>query len=410
MPYTARSYVWLCLLVLLLSACTGTSEQSPETLLVVANRAADDDAAHIALLRSSTLSSLIPAEQRRLEARTALPANPIAYDLRSRANRRDSLVVLSRERAELGILSFFDVADLDPENLPDRLERLRPDVRLELSTLAIDSNNVSVAPEGLCPVALQVSATGRYLALLSDSQLSGCNVISNSAISILDMGSSPGATPTLVFHEETFPIFSRSFYMLQAEDNDRLFYFRESTGDPDMRVVRLSQARVDNGDLASERVALLTNSDAIVDIAPLGNSLVLLQNSQFVAINSFAESPQVQEAISSSSGSRRIIRNDFAKPPLRLYTLSSNRFSIHRSLSDDAPQSINLSAQDGTLESINDFLYLVDRERVIRFDVLTYDGGSLNNSAFLSLNTPELRDPVFVTWIEARLEALANAR
>ena len=56
---------------------------------------------------------------------------------------------------------------------------------------------------------------------------------------------------------------------------------------------------------------------------------------------------------------------------------------------------------DGTVESFNQFAYIVGEEGIAKFDVLAADSTDNLNTLIGGASVTEITNPVFITWVRA---------
>ncbi len=385
-----RKFRWLSLVLLigLLSACTGSFEDLPPTLLIVGYTDTGSGEGTIALVEDRTLNADTAAEGLVFlsDSLRTLPAPPLAFDVVDRINNRTQLIVLSRDDSVAGnpaYLSFVNLQDIDPDN-PVDFDFNSPQITIN----DLDSSRI------FCPSAVQVSRSGQYLALLNDQ--SACGQSESDAIDIIDLNASGG--PALV--ERINFVFVDSFYLLQSPDDNDFLYFFEDSVEPILRKLSL-----ESESLTQEDVVTIPNGDTIYSVVPVGSDLILLQDQQFIPVLNFETVPELQEAIDTSSGSRQIIPDDY-RSSQKLLFLGSNRLTVHLDASDEAEETAAVTATYGTLEPLNRFAYLVGEGRITKFDELTYDGSGSVSQKIATFTLTELTQPNFITWLQAKVEAL----
>ncbi len=162
----------LLLLLGVVAGCTGTTENVPPLLLAIGRQ----DPANAAAYQMVLVEDNYTANQSTLRTLTIvagserpLPYPAIASDVVDRAGARTSMVVLTRDLAPgtdpPSALVSFGLTGIDPA---------APTAFQELSTIPLTGAGGALqAYAPLCLTGLTVSATGRYVTLLSDPR--ACN-------------------------------------------------------------------------------------------------------------------------------------------------------------------------------------------------------------------------------------------
>ena len=373
-------WLWALLLpvLVLVSGCTGTVEEIPETLLVVGFTSGNQG--RLVLIENNVLQTDIPLTERLrwlTESVRDLPGLPLAADVVDRAFERRALVVLSRDGAS-SYLSVFN-----PSNLaPDRLEGFHETARIALNDL------LGPRPTVICPTRLQVSSTGRFATLLH--QPDACRASGDISISVLDLSLDP---PQFVRHYEgLFPLVANALVLDQADDT---LYFLEEVG-----------ARVELRSLALDRLAerpvIIGDADIdarnVQDMGIVLDSMVVLGSGSFVAFENYRAPGDATPPVATSPSSRRLISSDFADLE-RVIILGRANFTVHLSVTDTAqPPATLRDYQSGTVEALNRLVFVVGSGRVAVFDELSYHEDA---PALTPIPLPDLTAPAFISWFPA---------
>jgi hypothetical protein len=372
-------------LLLMLAACTGTFELRPPILLAVTF---DDGAPQVALIRDNfaTTSAGTPRELTFLDtSRRPLPAPAVAIDVVDRAGDRPTLTVLSRETAApfRGHLSGFDLAGIDPADPTAFAEDA--DYSRDLTDLLRNQPELADDAE-YCLVDLQISRSGRYLALLEDRTVCGAEDVT--ALYVVDLDDD-----SLVIAVDTEPLVAAGLYLDQGDDT--LHFVVEGVGNAGLERITLG-----SGDRTV--VADITGQEQ-VDVgrvaAPPGAEgvrLVALSSDSFQAINDDLSPAEVGPELSTEVGARALIADPF-ELSAQLFILGASRFTVHNSLDADGGRSASVAAGGGTFQPEELFVYLASETRIYIFDALVDDGDGPPSLAPFSL--PELITPGPVTWL-----------
>ena len=427
-------------LMVLLGACTGTSESGVPVLLVVGYQDDVNNGAEGKIgLVNDTFGIAGPSPDRLsfIEGSSRdLPATPLAYDITDRSNSRDSLVVLSRNDSSangtggnLAFLSFFNLSSVDPDD-PTSFEATRDDVALNTQ---VDTTNPDL-PLNLqfCPVDVQISDSGRYAALLHDGE--PCNIRGLQAVDIIDLQPTSATPETPVLLERfDVQVVPASFYLRQeqpgAADN-RLYYLTNVPTGVQINEVTLPSESASNpeiittpgpGETSDVRtvVSVPTDNQEVEDLglvftqgdANTGDLvLVTLFDESFVPINNFANTgvdtvpgPTRGERVSTIEQSRQLITDDFFQAE-NLYILGEDEFAVHQNVTSEAEDTADIVAADAVYEPNNRFIFFVSNQTVRLFDPTQFqaDQGEITDDIeFTPFSIAELANPVFVTWIQA---------
>ncbi len=376
-----------------LVGCTGTESPVTPTLLAIGfdNR--------VGLLETTLLETEVPRDERVFFAERTLPTiggvavdEPVAADLIDRDNNRDRLVVLSRAPGDpnLSALNLYDTSNLDPNDPTSFRVLPTSPILLSFGNIVVDPT-LDIVSETFCPAALQVSRTGRYVALLSRRDLPGCEDLLSDTIDIIDLDN-PNA-PVLIERIDD-PLIDSVLYLEQQDDV--LYYFREVAGG----------ARLRELDLASleDRARVTIDTTDIAAARPVGSALVVLENDTFTPILDFSENPVVGDAVETSSNSDRLVSDDFLAEA-GVYVLGTTTLTVHLTILDEEEDSLSLRSDAEVYESLNRFIYFVSTNRINKFDALSYVGEELSSRDLLPLIIDDLPSPVFATWLRVNVSA-----
>ena len=394
-----RQIINYSLLLLFFSACSGTSESQPSTLLIIGfdNKIGLLDTCLLTNdIASDCPSSTLVTEEnpRPLLLERALPeeSESLGFDIADRDNRRDELVVLSAKglgNERIAYLSFFTIENIDPNPQNTQLSESKPFITLKLENIPID-NDVSPQPASFCPTDVQLEEEGNYVAFFSDQNV--CNASLVNAIDIIDLQTSP---PTLVKHIELGNSVPKGFYIDQIDD--KLYYLQESGSRIALTSLLLDDDIIDNEE---QEVINFDNDETVIDMLSLGEELIVLNEEDFIIIENFRGEAKVNATIETTFDiNKQIINDDFFRTR-HLYLLSESDFAPYPTLNPtEEPESSRVSAIIGTYESINTFIYLLSNQQVQKFDALTFDFDVTPRLSSFTINT--LNDAKFITWIQA---------
>lgn len=380
-------------LIFCLTACTGSFESLPSTLLLVGfNEAGIGKLGLIdaELVRGNdTNITLIENSPRTLDDDGTQRGDIQSVDIVDRRGNRSELVVLSRTASDGSstsnqiFISFFKIENIvagNPINFALDRSLLINDLDTELN---------------FCAQEIQVSLDGRYVAVSHDFEL--CNSGEETAIDIIDLESDPPEILERI--QPTGGINPNAFFMLQGSST-RLFYLENSTNFAILNAVTIPSLEKDSEPPNIEE----TNPDDIVDMAQFDNSsLIALVNNRFLLINSFITAPEVQAPVDSESNSQGLVHNDrFVGDEVSI--LTSNRLVIHKDISDSEPLFASSSARDASITP-NEFIYLLSDSQIAVSDLISF---RLNESVSITgKSVDELVgniEAAFITWVFAAFE------
>ena len=426
------------LMFCLLSACTGTEESQPITLLIIGFEdkvGLLDTCLLVDLINDSCASKslgtvdnprpLLPESERDLPE----DSEAISFDISDRNNERDELVVLSvkGENSErVAYLSFFNLTNIDPTPSEAKLidSRTFPfcsDGRSScFITLELNSSDINIdediSPTEFCPTEIQISEEGRYISFFNNQTDCGTSLVNS--INIIDLNENP---PLLIKHIELGESIPEGFYIDQIDD--KLYYLQESAGNLKLFSLSLDGDGDDIKDRDEEEVTSFDDNDeTVVDMRSIGNGdeLVVLNEEDFILISNFRNKAQVSASspISTSFNTNELVIHDDFFITQHFYLLSNTDFVPYNTPSaGEDPESANISSTtvSGTFESINTFIYLIanqgsDKLTISKFDALTYDFQDIPRLSFFSINSPSnttdaTLEAKFISWIQATITA-----
>ena len=398
--------IYLLLLLLFLSACSGTSESQASILLVIGfdKKVGLLDACLITSeIADDCPSSTIATEEneRPLLFEHDLPegSEPISFDITDRDNKRDELVVLSAKGSgnqRTAYLSFFRVSGINPDPQSAQLPESRSFLALKIENIIIDSD-VSPQPTSFCPTDVQVDEEGRYIGFFSSNSTS-CSGGLVDAIDIIDLQTSP---PTLVRHIELGISFPKGFYIDQVNQrDDKLYYLQKSGSKVALTSLLLNDDITDNDE---QEVTKFDNDEEVIDMLALGDKLIVLNKEDFIVIDRFRFSTEEKTNTVTATpfdNNKQIIIDDFFRTPY-LYLLSDSSFVPYPTLNptEEPKDASAFSITDGTFESINTFIYLLSNQSIRKFDALTFDFEDTPSLTSFTINA--LNNPKLITWVQA---------
>jgi hypothetical protein len=399
---------------LLLSACTGTPSPELDTLLI--SGYTDAEGGHVALIDARTLcppgagprcgEGILPDSVR------PLPAPPVAFDMVERVPARSELVVLSREGQVLNspaFLSFFATDDIDPANPVDFAES-REAVTLgpELPVSPEVAARLAGQPLNYCPVRVQISAAGRFAAVLNDNEGTCASPVLNNIV-VLDL-SPPELLGVLVVDFFDLDVLASGLYLDQSfgEQDDRLYWYQEVAVGARLVELPLPRPGADTRPVAAVIDVPFEIGNPLTDLDALGTTFFALRRIDFVPIVGVPGSPQLGEAVATGlTNARRLVLDPF-QARRNLLVIGSERVAVLLEAEDPAPQDFSVfGVVDGTID-LASFAYFVSAEAITVFDLVLYDP-TLAPPRVQRFAVPGLTSPAFISWAQARLEPLVPA-
>lgn len=423
MNRASRVRVWVSLLSLLLSACTGSQEPlNPVLLLTGFQRPVAGSAPtnHVGIIQDS----LDSGDSERLtflpESVRELPAPSVAYDVTNRENARNTLVVLSRggnnAAGAPGYLSFFTTSGLRSDDISG--------FKLSRELVINDISGLDIIPRNFpnrdapfyCPSKIQVTQGGNYAAVLNVPRLCGAGVAQN-FIDILDLD----VTGTGRLLQRISGVAEGGIYMSQGSAEDILYYavegprsliFNAATmprpgqafGPDDTLSLRPDFATV------TRQLSQGTFIDLGVSGQPGSDRLVVLFEQGIAYVSGYTgEGTEAEPVTTLENDNAQVIRDDLRRTDATLVLArpESDRFSYFSPTSstdeDDNPvideERDDVDADAAVTEMNSGYVYFVASGRVSLFDLESYDTGeSLRTQAF---PVEGLTAPNFVTWAQA---------
>lgn len=391
----------LCLAVLW--GCTGTFETRPPTLLVVAFE--DGSGPAVALVRD-TFNVLQPGETRELVyiagSRRALPAGAVDNDVVDRTGIRPTAVFLSRDpQTDATYLRGFTIEGIgqsDPTGF-DPAQRFSH----VLANGGVNGDE-GLLERGLeddyCPTQVQVSETGRYLAVFE--QRSACGGTEFRAIYVIDLdeATDPGVDPVVERFVSPEPAAAGMFLDqdggLDRDGRETLYFVDPSAG-------------VRAWDLASESsrildiVGLPSDAGRLRDIGRVRDRLVLVDANRLFLVEPADVAPEALE-VASATDLMQLVTDPFAVTPQAVLR-SGAGLVIHADAEEPGFERETgvLTRTDAVLEPIDRFVYLSGDGRIDVFDLLEFGTGLVRSARF---DVPEIPSATTLTWTRAIPEAL----
>lgn len=378
-----------CLLLgFVLSACTGTQEVGVARLIVIASGGEEPK---LSLVQDVFFSDRNATNRFQFLKTLSLPANPISYDIVDRLGERKTLVLISQNDTDT-FLSLVNLSAINPA-APSAFDFV------SFKTLALSGLVAEGESRPFKPIKLQVSKTGRYVAISHSLELSN-------AIDVLDLEASGGPRLLERFSDR---ILSQNLFLDQAEASAQLFFFVEQASGAVLTYFNLPNL--------NPNTTAFTLPDSRVkpplDLQTLNRQLVALQRDSFTPIANPTATPSAGSSLATLPDALRFIPTNSADMAA-VVLLSASELGAHRNSSSEL-QKTAFSAIDGSIEPFGGFAYFITNgtSPIRLFDVQTFMGNpdtelsrlvqsyAIGNPADDS--TPiAINDAVFITWAIAK--------
>ncbi len=359
---------------LLVSACTGTREEQPSTLLIVGTVQAGADQL---VLVEDRQDGTAAAERMRFVAgsRRPLAAPAISIDLTERELERTTAWVLARGVSGGAVSAYlyaFDVSDIDV-NDPAGFAELRPPLALVLPA------GGGILPEGettnsvICPTAVQSSRDGTRLLVLDVP--AECAPGSGEFPLVWLVDSVAGTASSLQV-DTPDPVLGVGPYTDQRQDDERGYFLVAGT----------TTAQVYATDLASGTTGwhanqlLAADPTDVVALAGRGRSLLALTGDQLVGVNLDLPAAGSQLGpVNALSGGRMLVADPLDRSD-HLLVLGGSQVEVHAGLgsAQESPPEPNrvssFAAAAATMDPFRAYAYVLLDGAVGVIDL--YTGGA----------------------------------
>lgn len=354
------------LVAVALTACTGTKEPQPPTLLVVGveDRSVSPAAPQLLLVEEVTATAPVGDPRLRLVpgSRRALLAAAVAIDFEERDGARDAAWVLTREVDTTGAspavtsyLQRFFVVDVDPNAPSAFAEDAAARVTLTEPSGTGVLDGVSGSSPATCPTALQVDRSGAHAVVLDDP--AACGLTDHPEMWLVDT-----ATGDAVTLEGTNDVLPLPPYANQAPSNERVYFLVAGIGS--------AQVYQDAFDGASSRVQTLAfGTDAITDVAGAGTLLFALTSNELRSVD--LSDPTADEVRADSRAGAARIASDPSGVVTQVVVIAEGGMSVHTDREDEQPDNVSYGAAAAAIDPGTRFAYAVAEERIVILDLLT---------------------------------------
>lgn len=385
--------IWLLALV----ACTGTFESRPPTLLVVAFA---DSGPAVGLVQD-TFNALQPGESRSLEfvagSRRPLPAPAVAVDVVGRAADRPTAVFLLRDpTTRESVMRGFTIQGIDPTSPTE----FAGDPSFEITLANAGPTGGEGALEiGLqddyCPTGLQISRTGRYVAVFESRESCGGGTFR--AIYVVDTTRLGTGNDPVVRRLVSPEPGAAGFYVdqegaLSPNSRELLYFVVPGFG---VRTYDFERDEVRSLDIEGSP----SDAGSLTGIGRIQDALALVEPNRYF-LTDLEATPPAAEAVASASGLTRLLTDPFGLTA-QAVLLAGDRLVVHEDAraAEFEQESSAPSRTDAILEPIDRFVYLLSDRAIGVFDLLEFGAGPLR---VVSFPVPEIPAASVLTWTRAR--------
>lgn len=355
--------------LILLAACTGTSEPRPPTLLVVGTQVAGGP--HLMLIEDVT-GTAPPGEPRLVAlpaSARALQAPAVGFDLEDRALTRPALWVLTREVTDVSgspavsaYLQRFLVDDIDPQAPTGFTEDTAARVVLTEPGGGGVLDGLSLTSPSSCPSALQVDREGTMAVVLDDPTACGASEHPELWLVPLPPGPEPADTPRAL--QGTNDLAPLPAYLDQRPTEQLLYFLVDG-----ISATHVYRDELDGS--SSARVSGLNlpePASELVDLGGAGDALVVLSHEDLLTLD-LAEAGPAERA-ATRPGSERLI-TDPSGAVSELLVLDDFVTAFHTEPQDATPDTTSRGLVAAVIDPVTRFGYGVAEGSIVILDLLT---------------------------------------
>ncbi len=365
-----RRLATLLAALVLLAACTGTSEPRPPTLLVVGTSEGGDPR----LLLVEDVTGTAPPGDPRLAPLPAsarpLLAPAVAFDLEDRALTRPALWVLSRRVADAAgapavsaYLQRFAVGDIDPQDPVAFAEDQAARVTLTEPGGGGVLDGLSLTSPLSCPSAVQVDREGSVAVVLDDPRACGSSEHPELwLVPLVAEGDGGGGGPRSL--QGTNDIAPLPAY-LDQRPNEQVLYFL---------VDGISATHVYTDELDGSASTRATNlnvpepASELIDLGGAGARLVVLSREELLTLD--LEDPAPAEEASTRVDAQRVVTDPSGTVDYVL-VLDEALTSFHTDPQDGSPDTTSRELVGAVIDPVTSFAYGVADGRLVILDLLS---------------------------------------
>ncbi len=396
----ARLAALAMLVALLLSACTGTSEEQAPTLLIVG--VLDGTTPQLALVEDVPSPATVNDRLRFVPgSRRPLQAPAVAIDVTERDLGRGVAWVLTREVAggttTRAYLEPFAVSDIDPA-APAAFAPAGPPLELvgPGGILPLDDSPNTV----VCPTAVQASRSGEWLLVLDVPR--ECTPASGDFPVLWLVNSAAGTAGTL---QESNVVLGVQPYTDQRRENERGFFLVAGTATAQVYAIDFEtgvSSWFGQRELAADPYELRHAAGG-------GSTLVGFTTSQLVGVD--LERPAGSDRlgpVTAATSARQVVVDPTAVRHVLL--LTDTQVEVHAALAQDAPapDSVTFAGAGASIDGPRAYGYVIAGGQMMLVDLYT-GGGAGDSLRTFAYSVPELTLPTgptgrplgVVSWVRA---------
>ncbi len=398
--------------LLLLAACTGSTEPPNPVLLVVGY----DSTPGATGADISLVLDRLEGENRLdfLEASTRPLTSPaIDFDVIDREGGRNALVVLSRDNPVIlgegsrAILTTFSLTGINPAD---------PAGFRETAKVVINS---FARPEILgptpifCPKRVQVTQSGNYAAVLNDPSLCGLQALP--FIDILDLQ----GLRLLERLTNVGGLSASNLYLAQGASEDLLYFAAREAGSLELRRATMPRPGQTFGPNDRVPVTDITNVDIAggqndaLDLQRSGSGaeerLVFLYRESLISVTGFSGEEEVEEEVNTGNRTNAFVLRDDERTLEGTFILSipdDNTLTFippPASLETVSPEATaSFGAVSATFQSVRDNAYFALPGQVAVLPLASFSSGDdIPDLRPADIPIPQLTNPSFITFAQA---------
>ncbi len=351
----------------LLIACDGSTELGNQSnvLFVVAFQD------KIGLVDGETLFDESDASAQEGSLFTSKPlvegTKGVAFDFsdRNQSSLREELFLLSRDANNQAYVSVFDMTEAKRANGDAAIVAKRDVIKVDVDLARAE--NVP-APSSFCVTDIQVSKSGRYIALVSNQRLCSSSSQESNAIDIIDIGSDLKAEPELVYHKDLIMNINESSQIFSYQDDtaERLFFLEGSGEQGTLRKLSIPEF---------EEETVLRNLDItnVIDMQAFGRpndgeeELIIARAENYAIVTNYLSTATLESAVSYGETVQRIFPNPSNG---RFLALTDDEFVVYETPALANKTSRFINAKDAFYVPVpqNDFVYVLSDRTISRYD------------------------------------------
>jgi len=251
-------------------------------------------------------------------------------------------------------------------------------------------------PSSFCVTDIQVSKSGRYIALVSNQRNCDSSSQESNAIDIIDIGSDLKAEPKLVYHKDLIMNINESsqIFSFQGDTAERLFFLEGSAGQGTLRRVSIPEFK-------EETVLRNLNITDVIDLQDFrrgrdGGELIVARAENYAIVTDYLATATLENAVGYGETVKRMFPNPSNE---RILALTDNSFVVFESPTLENKASRSINAKDAFYVPVpqNDFVFLLSERTISRYD--PFRAFSDVAPDLDSFNVPDLEDVQLFSWL-----------